>query len=83
MSTPYLCIGGPIDGQYRQMAEGCDHMRVPELPPAQTVLYSRAEVPVKDLTMKVHNYYLATHRHHGLAWFHEDCAHPDKARGAS
>lgn len=76
MSRSYLCIGGPIDGQYRQMPEGCDHMRVAELPPPPTVAFSRANAPVKDLSMKAHNYYLATHRYHGFAWFHEDCLAP-------
>lgn len=74
MSSPYLCIGGPADGKYRAMEEGCDRMRVAELPPAPTVAYSaeNASEPAKHCAARTHNYYLAVSKRYGFVWVHED-----------
>lgn len=74
MSGFHICIGGPIDGEYRKMEDGCKLMRVAELPSAPSIAFSYEDAPIppKPCSVRAHNYYLATSRRHGFAWVHED-----------
>lgn len=72
--SEYLCVGGPADGQYREMPDGCDYMRVAEMPPSPTVAYSieNAAAPSRHCAVRVHGYYLAISKRRGFVWVHED-----------
>lgn len=63
--TAHLCIGGPLDGQWRECAG--DYMRAidPSKPP---VSLSQFNAPPKNTVVKVYEYRLTRHIDGGYAW---------------
>lgn len=68
MSMAYLCVGGPLDGQYRSTAPDCLSFRVVSLPPAD--LTAPSSRPLTKVTDDSIEYLLVWSDDHGrFVWW--------------
>lgn len=67
--TTHLCVGGPLDGQYRTMPDGCISFRVVSIPPVKSILCDELS-PVHGLSEEVIEYQLIWSSDHGrMVWW--------------
>ena len=65
----YLCVGGPLDGQYRTTPDFCISFRVVSIPPVKSILCDELR-PVHGLSEDVIEYQLIWSSDHGrMVWW--------------
>ena len=68
-STPTLCVGGPLDGQYRTMPDSCTSFRVASIPCVPLTL-RYGTPPAPKLIDQTIGYKLVWSRKHGrMVWW--------------
>ena len=71
MTSTHICVGGPLDGQYRAMPDGVLSFRVASLPPANVTQWV-GDSAVPKLDDLVVEYQLVWSSQHGrFVWFHK------------
>lgn len=72
MTGPFthLCVGGPLDGQYRSLPEGCFYFRVAEIPKLGILVAKDAHRTVSAPPVKSIEYSLVWSSEHGrFVWW--------------
>lgn len=64
MSYGYLCVGGPYDGQYYAVKDGCISFRVVRTPPVQRIA-TDASMEAPPTEFEMFEYLLLWSREHG------------------
>lgn len=72
MTGPFthLCVGGPLDGQYRSLPEGCFYFRVAKIPKLGILMAKDAHRAVSAPPVKSIEYILVWSSEHGrFVWW--------------
>ena len=67
--TSHLCVGGPLDGQYRAIPDCCISFRVASIPPVKSILCDELR-PIPKLSEDFIEYQLIWSSDHGrMVWW--------------
>lgn len=70
MSIAYLCVGGPLDGQYRAAPDEALSFLVAAIPPMHELSAAQAAKPAAAVRAKIIEYQLVWSGEHGrMVWW--------------